>query len=214
MSLTESFERKFLFGLGRHLWNVLGVSGFITLLTGFILLINSTMYETSKTKEDFIGKRKLVTSEKIENTTKELMPFEEWRKSEAIKDKQMLLSLKEWSDEKGIPIPDTTTKKGKALKNEYLQYQDNFINGPATTRWNQYSEYSKSFKDKETALLKKQSQQDNKYENYLNNVSSRNASKRAQGLVSPFVMGYGLAVIASASISSAVLSIERNSRKD
>ncbi len=121
---------------------------------------------------------------------------------------------KEWSDEKGVAVPDSSTKEGKALKNEYLKYQDNFINGPATTRWNQYSEYSKSFKEKETALLKKQSRQDNKYKNYLNNVSSRNASRSTQGLVSPFVMGYGLAVIASASISSAVLSIERNSRKD
>ena len=88
MSLTESFERKYLFGLGRHLWNVLGVSGFITLLTGFILLINSNLYETSKSKEDYIGKRKLVTLEKIENATKGLTPFEEWRKAEADKDKQ------------------------------------------------------------------------------------------------------------------------------
>ena len=100
------------------------------------------------------------------------MPFEEWRKAEAIKDKQTLLSLKEWSEGKRIAVPDPSTKNGKALKNEYLKYQDNYINGPATNRWNQYSEYSKSFKEKENALLIKQSQQDNRYENYLNNVSS------------------------------------------
>ena len=47
---------------------------------------------------------------------------------------------------------------------------------------------------------------------YLDDVSDRNSLKRGRAIVSPFVMGYGLAVIASASLSSAVLAIERNSR--
>ena len=54
MSLAESFERKFLFGLGRHLWNIVGISGFIAVLTGVILLANSTTIQTVKTKQDFI----------------------------------------------------------------------------------------------------------------------------------------------------------------
>ena len=47
---------------------------------------------------------------------------------------------------------------------------------------------------------------------YLDDVDGRNSLKRGRAIVSPFVMGYGLAVIASASLSYAVLAIERNSR--
>ena len=60
MSLAESFERKFLFGLGRHLWNIVGVSGFIAVLTGVILLANSTTLQTAKTKQDFIKSEKVI----------------------------------------------------------------------------------------------------------------------------------------------------------
>ena len=55
--------------------------------------------------------------------------------------------------------------------------------------------------------------QQNNYEQYLDDVDDRNLLKRGRAVVSPFVMGYGLAVIASASISAALLSIERNTRK-
>ena len=59
-------------------------------------------------------------------------------------------------------------------------------------------------------MLKKQQQ--SKYDQYLDDVNIRNSLKRGRAIVSPLVMGYGLAVIASASLSSAVLAIERNSR--
>ncbi len=60
MSLAESFERKFLFGLGRHLWDIVGISGFIAVLTGVILLANSTTIQTVKTKQDFIKSEKVI----------------------------------------------------------------------------------------------------------------------------------------------------------
>ena len=60
-------------------------------------------------------------------------------------------------------------------------------------------------------MLKKQQQ--SKYDQYLDDVNIRNSLKRGRAIVSPLVMGYGLAVIASASLSSAVLAIERNSRE-
>ena len=59
-------------------------------------------------------------------------------------------------------------------------------------------------------MLKKQQQ--SKYDQDLDDVNIRNSLKRGRAIVSPLVMGYGLAVIASASLSSAVLAIERNSR--
>ena len=63
MSLAESFERKFLFGLGRHLWNIVGVSGFIAVLTGLVLLVNSTLYESAKSKDQFIKDEKAITNQ-------------------------------------------------------------------------------------------------------------------------------------------------------
>ena len=41
-SLSNIFEKKLIFGIGRHLWNFVSVSGYVTLLTGIILFINST----------------------------------------------------------------------------------------------------------------------------------------------------------------------------
>ena len=62
-------------------------------------------------------------------------------------------------------------------------------------------------------LAKKRNLQNNKYEIYKKEVADRNNIKYAQRLASPFVIGYGLAVVASSSLSSALLSIERNTRK-
>ena len=58
MSLAESFERRFLFGLGRHLWNIVGISGFISVLTGIILFGNSMIIETAKLEINLIKVKK------------------------------------------------------------------------------------------------------------------------------------------------------------
>ena len=72
--------------------------------------------------------------------------------------------------------------------------------------------------EKERSLYAKKDKQNVKYQDYLEDVRERNNVKRNQGLASPFIMSYGLAVIASASasasISSSLLSIARNTRKD
>ena len=57
MKITKLFEQKFLLGWGRHLWNVVGVSGFVAVLTGIILFGNSLTTQTPKSKMKFIGKR-------------------------------------------------------------------------------------------------------------------------------------------------------------
>ena len=62
-------------------------------------------------------------------------------------------------------------------------------------------------------LVKKRNQQNTEYENYKKEVDYRNDIKSGQRIVSPFVIGYGLAVVASSSLSSALLSIERNTIK-
>ena len=98
MKLANIFERKFLFGVGRHFWNIVGVSGFIALLTGIILFVEGSILENAKSKERFIGKDKLITSEKISNVTAEMLSYEEWKDQKG-KDKQQLLSFDEWIKE-------------------------------------------------------------------------------------------------------------------
>ena len=53
MGITRSFERNFLFSAGRHLSNIFGVGGLISVLTGCFLFINSTTLETVTAVEEF-----------------------------------------------------------------------------------------------------------------------------------------------------------------
>tara|TARA_Y100000287_G_scaffold184344_1_gene185100 strand:- start:43 stop:267 length:225 start_codon:yes stop_codon:yes gene_type:complete len=62
-------------------------------------------------------------------------------------------------------------------------------------------------------LIEKQNRQNDIYKTYKIEMQNRNDIKYGQRIVSPLVIGYGLAVVASSSLSSALLSIERNTRK-
>ena len=245
MKIANIFEKKFLFRVGRHFWNIVGVSGFIALLTGIILFVEGNTLENAKSKERFIGKNKLITSEKISNVTEEMLTYEEWKDQKGKEKKQLLsfdewikeneedetlLSFDEWITNKEISIPDKSTREYKSLKDQYLKYQEKFISGVGSNQYDNYQVYKEDFLEKASqeyegyevykdpfikeqknlSLLKKQQQ--SKYDQYLDDVNIRNSLKRGRAIVSPLVMGYGLAVIASASLSSAVLAIERNSR--
>ena len=246
MKLANIFEKKFLFGVGRHFWNIVGVSGFIALLTGIILFAEGSIPEIAKSKERFIGKNKLVTSEKISNVTAEMLTYEEWKDQRGKNKKQLLsfdewikenkngsaslLSFDEWVIDKKVSLPEKSSREYKSLKNQYLKYQEEFISGVGSSQYDNYQIYKEDFLEKASqeyegyevykdpfikeqknlSLLKKQQQ--SKYDQYLDDVNIRNSLKRGRAIVSPLVMGYGLAVIASASLSSAVLAIERNSR--
>ena len=245
MKIANIFEKKFLFGVGRHFWNIVGVSGFIALLTGIILFVEGNTLENAKSKERFIGKNKLITSEKISNVTAEMLSYEEWKDQKGKEKKQLLsfdewikenedvqtlFSFEEWITNKEISVPDKSTREYKSLKNEYLKYQEKFISGVGSNQYDNYQVYKEDFLEKASQeyegyefykepFIKEQKnlsfqkkQQQSKYAQYLDDVSDRNSLKRGRAIVSPFVMGYGLAVIASASLSSAVLAIERNSR--
>ncbi len=247
MKLANIFERKFLFGVARHFWNIVGVSGFIALLTGIILFAEGSIPESAKSKERFIGKDKLITSEKISNITAEMLTYEEWKDQKGKEKKQLLsfdewikkneetqtlFSFDEWITNKEISIPEKSSREYKSLKDQYLKYQEKFISGVGSSQYDNYQVYKEDFLEKASQeyegyelykdpFIKEQKnlsfqkkQQQSKYDQYLDKVDGRNLLKRGRAIVSPFVMGYGLAVIASASLSSAVLSIERNSRKD
>ena len=153
MGISETFERKFLLGWGRHLWNIVGVSGFIAVLTGGVLFINSTTLKTPKSFEKYLMQDIQKIRIEVENLEKELLtefnPTINFNKSERLRRKKDLLS-----------------------------------NTPE------------------------------RYDQYVKKIERENDFKLGQRVFSPFIAGYGLAVIASASVSSALLSIERNTRKD
>ena len=247
MKIANIFEKKFLFGLGRHFWNIVGVSGFIALLTGIILFAEGSILENPKSKERFIGKSKLITSEKISNATAEMLTYEEWKDQKGKEQEQLLsfdewikqnegdqtlLSFDEWITNKEISVPDKSTREYKSLKDQYLKYQEKFISGVGSNQYDNYQVYKEDFLEKasqeyeeydvyrdpfineEINLISQKKQQQSKYDQYLDDVVDRNSLKRGRAIISPLVMGYGLAVIASASLSSALLSIERNTRKD
>ena len=64
MGLTTKFERKLFFVFGRHIWNIIGVSGFVAVLTGAILFADSYMIETIKSRREYLGPSFVIKSKK------------------------------------------------------------------------------------------------------------------------------------------------------
>tara|TARA_Y100001978_G_C23649469_1_gene412621 strand:+ start:235 stop:1119 length:885 start_codon:yes stop_codon:yes gene_type:complete len=64
MGLTTKFERKLFFVFGRHIWNIIGVSGFVALLTGAILFADSYLIETIKSRREYLGPAFVIKSKK------------------------------------------------------------------------------------------------------------------------------------------------------
>ena len=162
MGVTEIFERKFLLVWGRHLWNIVGVSGFVAVLTGGVLFINSTILKTPKSFAQYLQQDIQKVRTEVENLEKEL-------KDEA-----------------------------------YLDQNDKAL--------------SSALRAKKINLLYDRQQQlrhvDQGYDQYVKKIERENDFKLSQRVISPFIAGFGYAVIAYSSVSSALLSIERNTRKD
>ena len=201
MGLVKSFEQKFFFNWSRHLWNFLGVSGFIAFSTGVILFLNSTFIESYKSKKQIFGED--YVSEFMINEEKGIavpLSYQEWLDS--ANKKVTLLSSREWAEKNFQPYPISEDGKKLLDSSSFAKY-DNY----RKKQFKKYREFNVS------ALVKKRNLQNKKYEDYKKEVDDRNDIKYGQRFVSPFVMGYGLAVVASSSLSSALLSIERNTRK-
>ena len=231
MSLAESFERKFLFGLGRHLWNIVGISGFIAVLTGVILLANSTTIQTVKTKQDFIKSEKVINKaiNRLEKQKEEeLALIENEIAPLTIEEIEQDLSLDGWTkkNRKKNPIlykksqgleeiknyllfDRNLTSQDKQILQEYLDFEKNY-NKEDRLIYSKYINIKTSFNNK---INKERILLDAKYEKYSDKIESNNALKISHRIASPFVMAYGLGVIASASITSAVLAVERNTRR-
>ena len=102
------------------------------------------------------------------------------------------------------------TQNEKSILNKYLNFEKNYDPNKRLI----YQEFNEKRNEFDTKLVEKRQLLESKYNGYLSKVNKRNAIKTSHGLISPLIMGYGLGVIASASITSAVLAVERNTRKD
>ena len=214
MGIVNSFEQKIFCNWSRHLWNFLGVSGFVAFSTGVILFLNSSVIESYKSKKDYFGKdfvTESMISKELEEMSKSIsllrdkdkftaLTYQEWLETE---DKGVeLLTSREWAEKNNEPYP--ISKDGREL-----------LDGRSFARYENYrkQQFIKYRNLTASQLAKKRNLQNKKYEDYKKEVDNRNSIKYGQRFVSPFVMGYGLVVVASSSLSSALLSIERNTRK-
>ena len=240
MGIVKSFEQKIFFNWSRHLWNFLGVSGFVAFATGIILFLNSTFIESPKSKSNYFGEEYI--SQKM--ITEITMKLKEYAPLKEINGKLVPLSISEWieSEKKIVPFmtsyewaeknnkPYPISKDGKELINsasweEYTKYRKKQFNLYKKLTSTEIEDIKKedvfSIKNneknnliqKKIKLISKRNQQNKIYESYKNEIEDRNDIKYGQRYLSPFVIGYGLAVVASSSLSSALLSIERNTRK-
>lgn len=209
-SLAANFERKFLFSVGRHFWNFTAVCGFTSMLTGGVIALNSQLISS----ED----RNL-----LNETIRDIQDFESWMSSHCYsqspkdnysktkhdwacsnysflmrEDTQQKMLSNGWDRFCGNRTPD-----GKTLK------QNKFVNGACTGyEWFPYQiiEYTDKFRDTHSTLLER-----------TNDRKSRQAQLQLEmstklglgGIVSV----WGLGTVAVASLYSALLSIERNTRK-
>ena len=205
MGIVKSFEQKIFFNWGRHLWNFIGVSGFFAFLTGIMLFLNSTTIEFPKSKQEYFGG---------EYITQEMIPIDlyTWIKSD--RSDKPFLSPTEWARENNKVQP--LSQDGKTVLNipswkEYLYYREIKFDEYLMKKYPDIGDMS--IDEYRQELIEKQNSQNDIYKTYKTKIEKRNDIKYGQRIVSPFVIGYGLAVVASSSLSSALLSIERNTRK-
>ena len=198
MGIANSFEKKIFFNWGRHLWNFIGVSGFFAFLSGIILFLNSTFIEFPKSKQEYFGED-YITQEMIPKTLYDFI------KSDS-KDKPFLSST-EWAKENNKVPP---ISNDESLE-EYIKYREIKFNEYLKAKFPDIGNMSLGKYRQE--LVEKLNSQNDIYKTYKIKMQNRNDIKYGQRIVSPFVIGYGLAVVATSSISSALLSIERNTRK-
>ena len=165
-SLATGFEKKILFGVGRHLWNVVGVAGVVAVVVG------GTTLATSR-EQTILSYADWLKQEKSDNDpiVREILGQED--------------VIKDWKTrcENAIPLGDPRS---------YCDFYNSKKNRVANIEGD----------------LKKE------YRSYLQPLETKNANTLASRILSPLVISWGLVCIASASVLSAVLSVERNTRKD
>ena len=195
MAFTKTFERRLFFVFGRHIWNIVGVGGFIAILTGLIVFGDSFIeeeiksrrkyfgrdyptleskekyfgneYPSLETKEEYFGKNYLALKTKKEYFGKELLTDAEIKKR--VINSGKIKPYKQWVNE----------EIGKGYKN----YSNFLLTVPPTARLNDLNTMYENYKRKtyDSYLLKsipkklidKQKKQENTYKSYKLTLSSK-----------------------------------------
>ena len=239
MGLTKTFETKLFFPFGRHIWNIIGVSGFVAVLTGLILFIEATpppmkskqqflgnsssLY--AKTKEQYFGKEYLNEEILIEKNKNKLgkLNYESYKKNMKGKVKEDgYMGYTRWAFSNYAIPRSTDPSKWRKLSDgsdwDYVyahsvyrkrQYL-NYLLGSYTVR--KIEQQDKDYKKYLKSFPNKRLALEENYKQYKKDYSIKYTSKIVQRATSLPVMAWGFAVLSFSSLASAVFSIERNSR--
>lgn len=213
-SLAQGFERRFLFGYGRHFWNLIGIVGFSMMATGGIYLIDAqfkakqyplpkdfSRWMCSDQYHQYFVDNKIGHLDKsvnqnyqfvtgIPNSKVECYIYDEW-------DRTHYRGKKRPYSEEGLVY-------NYNLDSKYVTYpgweeKDGYMVVP--------TRHIKNIFDRGFDLFKKLEKQNQQAE-------TNNALKTTRAVASPFLASSGLGLVAFSSLMSAILSIERNTRND
>lgn len=178
--IATAFERRVLYGFGRHLWNVSGIIGVISFLVGLLLFASSNAF------------------------TKEVKVYEGWLKEYKSNDAT-----------ESAEIADILDYINPARAEERLEAKQRCIAQWQYSNAEYYCSKANELSEEKQAAI---SRFESLYENYKADIEAKNAqeakdaeARKESGRLS---LLFGLSAIASSSAISAVLSIERNTRKD
>jgi len=163
--LADTFERKILFDLGRHFWNVVGIAGVVSLLTGGIL---------------FASSREIP-----------VLTYEDWLKQEKGEDDQAVREI----------IGQTPVVQ---------RWQSKCVDAMAYGDPQNYCDYWRTKKDR---LDKFEGNLKTEYRSYSKAAEDKNNEQLAIRIASPLIVGWGFGTAGTASVISAILAVERNTRK-
>tara|TARA_B100001989_G_scaffold32191_1_gene19180 strand:+ start:653 stop:1354 length:702 start_codon:yes stop_codon:yes gene_type:complete len=230
MGLTNNFEKRLFFAIGRHIWNIIGVSGFVSVLAGFILFVNSYSNAELKTRDQYLGKSySTKLKSKKEFFGKNFVDYE--IEKQALIDSGKLVNYTTWE------------KTFKNKENGYKGYwnwgwgldsgdygTDDIGDAHIIYKKQQYDKYVNKSLDSNLLLsldsqnkeyliyknnfLTRKKDMENRYEKYKNNFYSSQNMKSVQRTTSIIPITYGFGVLSVSSVFSAIFSIERNTRKD
>ncbi len=174
--LATWFERSILYGFGRHLWNISGISGVFALFIGILLILSSSGGSSANPK----AYKNWLSSDKIN----------------APRVKEILLYLDDESEEK--------RKQSKARCIAQWQYQNAEF-------------YCEQPLKPDSELSSLMSQYESEYVEYKlrleGDAQDSNSKAESRGTAGRAVSAWGIGMISVASVISAVLSIERNTRE-
>ena len=214
-SVARCFERRFLFGYGRHFWNFMGVVGFGIMATGAIFAIdglNKKQYAPVN-KSFFPGwycsMDHMVLLQKRDRSNpfrviETIFANEEKLRKTAITDKFWFKPCNRIGfkvNDAGTQISLYPVHSGRQIKTySQLKQLERVITPYPSNTLKDYREQAKEIYDE---LVSNQ-----------NKVQGENLVKNIRLGLSLPIAAYGLAVVAGASLMSATLSIERNTRND